>query len=155
MTLYSLKIKDNLKSWQVFSLIFSFGLVILYSLKFANLSSVEHIQKFITNIPLILNNFWIGHGLNFSGPASRVREVLIPESHFLQVLLNTGVLGFGLFIASYTNLINRFWNIKKDNAYILIALIVPMLFLHPLEDTTLSIALFSYLGFEATRRNKS
>ena len=155
LTFFTLKVKNNLKSWQIVSVLISFALIIIYSLKFANLSSIEHIQKFVTNIPIILNNFWIGHGLNFSGPASRLQEILIPESHFLQVLLNTGVIGFVMFSASYFNLIHRFWTLKKDNAYILIALFVPMLFLHPLEDSTLSIALFSYLGFEAAKLSKS
>lgn len=131
-------------------LIASFGalFLIIYSLKFANLSSNEHILKFLENLPLAKDHLFTGHGLNFAGPASRVGEVLIPESHFLQVLLNTGSIGFGLFLAAYINLIIRFWNTKYQNAYLLCALIIPMLFLHPLEDSSLSIALFAYLALE-------
>ena len=148
LTFFSLKFRNNIKKWQITFAAISFVLVILYSLNYANLSTQEHVVKFVENLPVILESFWFGHGLNFSGPASRVMQTLIPESHFLQVILNTGVIGFSLFVLSFSNLIKRFWEHKKDNAYILLSLFVPMLFLHPMEDSGLSIVLFAYLAFE-------
>jgi len=155
LSFYGLKFKKNQKKWQIAIALFIIFLVVIYSVKYANLSSNEHIVKFIENIPLVFDNFWIGHGLNFSGPASRATQILIPESHFLQVLLNTGIIGFTLFLLSYLDLIKRFWNRKKDNAYILLAILIPMLFLHPLEDSNLSIALFAYLALEDASLNRA
>ncbi|MBI95672.1 hypothetical protein CL656_00785 [bacterium] len=148
LSFYGLKFKKNLKKWQVALALLILLLLVVYSVKYANLSSNEHIVKFTENLPLVFDNLWFGHGLNFSGPASRVYQTLIPESHFLQVLLNTGLLGFTLFVLSYYDLVKRFWISKKDNAYLLLALLIPMLFLHPLEDSSLSIALFAYLALD-------
>ena len=131
--------------------------VLAYSFLFAFESSKEHFMKVFTNLDLILENLWFGNGLNFAGPASRLTQVpLVPESHFMQVILNTGLIGFGLFIKVFYDIYRRSRKFSKEASYLLLALLFPMLVLHPLEDTVLCVSVFSYLAlleFPKTSKN--
>jgi len=101
-------------------------------------SNMEHLAALKTGIENFLASPLIGQGVNFSGPGSRFgSETFIPESWILQVLNNLGIIGLGLFIGFGVEVYKKS---PKMIGYFLIALLVPLNVLHPLED-----AGFAYL----------
>jgi len=115
-------------------------------------STSEHILKWIEGFQAFKQHPWIGQGLASCGPAARrmMDFPLIPESWFLQVLINTGLIGFSLFVSLYSLICWKLWTIQKNTALalllVLLSLIVPMQVLHVFEDSSLSYSLFLLVG---------
>lgn len=108
---------------------------------------LEHVQKPLAALELVKERP-LGYGLAVAGPASyKVGADLIPESWFVQVAVNTGVIGLFLFVLILALLLQQFWKIEKFNRWKLVAglalvgVLVQNLFLHTLEDAGVYIVL--------------
>jgi len=124
-------------------------------------STSEHVSKWIEGFNAFKSHPWIGQGIASSGPAARrmMDFPLIPESWSLQVLINTGLIGFTLFISTYGVSCWNLWKIKKEFSLILLlillSLIVPMQVLHVFEDSSLTYSLFLLCGLYLGQTNGS
>lgn len=96
-----------------------------------------------------------GQGLGSAGPASyRTATPIIPESWYLQVGIELGFIGLGLFLAILIIMIKALFqkiseHHKKPHIYVLsgfLGVLAIALFLHTLEDSAVSLTLFSLLG---------
>lgn len=94
----------------------------------------------------------LGHGIGRAGPASTYTDDVqkigwIPESWYLQISLELGILGLLLFlIIMYLILYHSF----QKNIYIslsLLSILIMCVFLHSLEESATSLTLFTFLGF--------
>ncbi len=110
-------------------------------------------QKAITTI---VSEPW-GHGLGTAGPASfRAAQPLITESWYLQIGLELGVLGAGLFLIFFVT--NGFVLARIASplslalAATLAGLTATNVFLHAWADSTLGIVLFILMGLLANER---
>ncbi len=96
-------------------------------------SNAVHFIYMQKSVNTFLQNPW-GQGLGVAGPASfRVGVQFLPESWWLQVMINVGFFGFLLFLAAWLELLN--W--KKDQRLVwmlLIGLLIQNLFLHTFEE---------------------
>jgi len=138
ITYFTLEYSGGLKSmWELIwknkfktlglSLIVCTGL-----LAFRGGSNSEHLIAWMQGWSSFLDAPVFGHGLNFSGPASRFGGVeFIPESWFLQVANNLGVIGLGLF-AWFLQIVYK--NTPSKVSHFIVALCVPLALLHSLED---------------------
>ena len=96
-------------------------------------SNMEHLNALIQGIKGFFDSPIIGQGINFSGPASRFgSEVFIPESWFMQIANNLGLVGLILFLGFIKKMYLQSENHFK---YYIWAMFVPMNVLHPLEDS--------------------
>lgn len=101
-------------------------------------SNSEHLIALRTGLENFLQAPVLGQGVNFSGPGSRYGlETFIPESWLLQVLNNLGIIGLGLFLSFGYKVYKRS---PLNIQYFLLAMLIPLNVLHPLED-----AGFAYL----------
>ena len=101
-------------------------------LAFRGGSNSEHLIAWMQGWSSFLDAPVFGHGLNFSGPASRFGGVeFIPESWFLQVANNLGIIGLGLF-AWFLQMVYK--NTPSKVSHFIVALCVPLALLHSLED---------------------
>lgn len=112
-------------------------------------TNVEHfIRMWMAFKAFLLDPF--GSGLGVSGPASyKLGVSLIPESWFLQVLVNTGIFGFAVFLLIWLEAFRDIWKnffvkknvvpITKVAGFVLLALLVQNLFLHTLEDASVYV----------------
>jgi O-antigen ligase len=107
-------------------------------------------------IATIASEPW-GHGLGTAGPASfRAAQPFITESWYLQIGLELGVLGVGLFLAFFVT--NGFMLARLTSplslalASSIVGLLVTNLFLHAWADSTLGIMLFVLMGLLANER---
>lgn len=133
-----------LQRWKFFpSLVLAGALLGLLSLGFLpkiasqfdlSLSSVEHFVRMQAAWQSFLEHPW-GQGLATAGPASyKLGQDFIPESWFLQVLVNTGILGFALFFAIGLFLANRWKSAHSLFLPLLVGVLCQNLLLHTLED---------------------
>lgn len=100
-----------------------------------------------------------GHGLGTAGPASfRAVQPFITESWYLQIGLELGILGLGLFLAFFG--VELFALAKMATPFSLalaasvIGLMVTNVFLHAWADSTLGIMIFTLLGIMAYERTR-
>ncbi len=98
-----------------------------------------------------------GYGLGSAGPASFYSaKPLITENWYLQLAIETGILGLLLYLAYFTLLGREYYQMRSRKGIepiwpsaglaILIAVGVASMFLHAPADSTLSIIGFSLLG---------
>lgn len=93
-----------------------------------------------------------GYGLGFIGPASmKLGAPLLSENWFLQVLVNLGVVGLGLFLAIFWEVLRGLW--RRGGVGLLgfvavLGLLAQNFFLHTLEDSGVFVAmvLFACIG---------
>ena len=107
-------------------------------------SNFEHFESLKLGLANWIQAPILGHGLVFSGPASRFAEQgFIPESWILQVANNLGLLGLCLFALWYLNVYKR---MPKHLKFFLIALLIPLNLLHSFEDAGFSYAFAIIIG---------
>lgn len=99
-----------------------------------------------------------GHGLGTAGPASfKAAHPFITESWYLQIGLELGILGVGLFLvffgANIVTLIKLASPLSLALAASVVGLLVTNLFLHAWADSTLGIMVFTLMGLMANDRN--
>lgn len=98
----------------------------------------------------------LGLGLGSAGPASyRFANPIIPESWYLQVGVELGVVGLALFFGVLVTLAKKL--IRSKHIIVLssfLGVLTIALFLHTLEDSAVSITLFSLIGLNLERVNK-
>ena len=111
-------------------------------------STLEHWEKWKEGWAVFLEAPWFGQGVGIAGPTSwSLAEPLIVESHFLAVLINTGILGFGLFIILYGYIVHKFYQQKQfEMAALWIAMLIPLNLLHSYESLAISSLLFWLTG---------
>lgn len=115
-------------------------------------STSEHFTKWIDGVNALSESPIWGQGLAESGPAARAvySDPLITESWFLQVAVNSGILGLILFGWIYCWLMWKLYKSNKPEAKILlitlIAMIPPLQLLHAFEDSSTTYSLFLLLG---------
>lgn len=110
-------------------------------------STSEHLSAWLIGIDEIIRHP-LGQGLGSAGPASyRFGTPIIPESWYLQVGVELGLVGLAFFLTTL-GLIAKALIRKKH--FILLASFIGVLticfFLHTLEDSAVSITLFILLG---------
>lgn len=110
-------------------------------------------KKAITTIG---NEPW-GHGLGTAGPASfKAEHPFITESWYLQIGLEFGVLGVGLFLiffgANVIMLVKLASPLSLALAASVVGLMVTNLFLHAWADSTLGIMIFALMALMATEK---
>jgi len=116
-------------------------------LAFRSGSNLEHLLAWKAGFLSFLESPIWGHGVNFSGPASRfVGEGFIPESWFLQVANNLGLVGVGLFLMFMRELYNK---LPKSLAHFVVAMCIPLALLHSLEDAGFAYSFAICMGLTA------
>lgn len=130
------------RRWKISSAITA--MILFLILAFRPESNSEHLTAWKLGFVEFLNSPVLGHGVNFSGPASRFSDsVLIPESWFLQVADNLGLIGFGLFLAFGYQVYKKSPKVFQN---FLIAMCIPLALLHSLEDAGFAYSLAVILG---------
>lgn len=113
-------------------------------------SNSDRINLMQHGLELATKNPILGYGIAKSGPASNyIAKPIITENWFLQVAINYGLIGLGLFISIYfliTSSLLKQNNNYKVFAYLMIALLIPLNLLHYFEDSSFSYSLFFILG---------
>ncbi len=118
------------------------------------LSNSEHLSQWMQGLRVFINSPIYGFGLGTAGPASRLLAeiAVIPESWFLQLAIEGGIIAAGLFIAIYYELLKRLWKDIKGVGLVFIivlfALLIPSQLLHVFEDSSLTYSLFFLLGMK-------
>jgi len=102
-------------------------------------SSSEHLSKAIYGLQIYLQNPIFGQGLGFAGPASRfLGNELIVESHLISILINTGLVGFILFMGFYIQVLKAFYKENKHLFGFFLGLLIPLNLLHSFESFVVS-----------------
>lgn len=102
-------------------------------------SSSEHLSKAIYGLEIYLQNPIFGQGLGFAGPASRfLGNELIVESHLISILINTGLVGFILFMGFYIEVLKAFYKENKHLFGFFLGLLIPLNLLHSFESFVVS-----------------
>lgn len=111
-------------------------------------SNSERLQKMYEGVKIALQNPLIGQGVATAGPASRfIGHELITENWFLQVAINYGLVGLGLFISLYYSVTKALLKNRELMLGILfVALLIPLNLLHSFEDSSLAYTLFALSG---------
>ncbi len=106
-----------------------------------------------------------GQGLGSAGPASFFGGTpLITENWYLQIAIEIGLVGLGLYIAFIAMIASKMYISSQSNSSdsimsaflfaVICGLAISSLFLHTLADSTLSILLFGLLGIQKARVSK-
>ena len=134
------------KYWYIFtSVLFLVGFGVF---GFRNESNFEHLIAIKQGLINFLDAPILGQGVNFSGPGSRFGiKTFIPESWLLQVLNNLGIVGLGLFLSFGYRV---YKTSPRSLQYFLLALLVPLNVLHPLEDAGFAYALAIIVAINST-----
>ncbi|MDP2090000.1 MAG: O-antigen ligase family protein [Candidatus Gracilibacteria bacterium] len=127
----------------------------VHNIFFRTSSTTGHFDRMEIGIDRFLEKP-LGAGLAESGPAYRSiypdkqtkldEQYYIPESWFIQQLVEGGIIYFLLFIFILVNILNRLYTNSKSIFVGLIAILVMNIFLHIFEATYLSILLFIFVG---------
>lgn len=110
-----------------------------------------HSESFRAGIKEAAQHPW-GEGLGAAGPASfRGGQPFIPESYYLQVAIESGLLGLGLFLAAQVLLVARLANQGRGGlgpplVGALIGIGVINLFLHGWADSSTALAFWTCAG---------
>ncbi|HMT00790.1 MAG TPA: hypothetical protein PKC14_00530 [Candidatus Absconditabacterales bacterium] len=141
--------------------IFFFGLSALSYYKGG--SSWEHFSATLNGVQFVFAHVF-GYGLGFSGPAVHFGGKVLPENYYLQLLIDIGIVGFGLwiaFICSFFHTIKGLFSYmkKSENAHTIlwlsvmksflfggVALLVIGMFLHVFEDSMVNYLFFVPFG---------
>lgn len=113
-------------------------------------SNSGHVYLWMEGFDFWMDNFWFGNGLGSVGPASRYlsEDYLIPESWFLQVAGQFGVVGLVSFCLFYISMVYSLYKQKKYPVLIIwISLLIPLNLLHTFESASLVYALGIISGF--------
>ncbi len=111
-------------------------------------SSSLHFSKLWMGLKIFWQKPIWGHGLGFSGPSSWLLEQsLIVESHFVSLLVNTGLVGFSLFVIVYAMILHKLC-LKKEYALLAFwcGLLIPLNLLHSFESLSLTLLIFWVTG---------
>lgn len=115
-------------------------------------SDAAHAESLQTGLASLMSNP-LGQGLGSAGPASfRGESAVIPENHYLQIALETGVLGLLLFVAVQIALAARLWGVRllSKTAEPLLATLagiaVVNLFLHGWADSSTALTFWTLAG---------
>jgi len=117
-----------------------------------------HISAVQNGLGLVANNP-IGLGLGIAGPASfYAAHPVLTENWWLQIALETGILGALGVVAAFCLMIRR-WLLRKSLLdYVMVAslagLAVTNLFLHSFADSTLAITFFGLAGIIYARQEQ-
>jgi hypothetical protein len=135
----------------------------IHNVFFRDGSTSWHITRMITWVERFIEKP-LGSGLSTSGPAYRSvfpdkvslegDRYHIPESWFVQILVEWGFIYFWLFVFILLNILFDLY--KNNNKYILVMFIwilVMNLFLHIFEATYITILLFLFLALFYTGQN--
>lgn len=110
-------------------------------------STSEHLIKALNGIKIFLENPIFGHGLGFSGPASRfLGHELIVESHIISILINTGLIGFVLFSGFYVETLKLFYKNNRTLFAFWLGLLIPLNLLHSFESFVVSFLIMWISG---------
>jgi len=104
---------------------------------------------------------WLGE----AGPAYRsihpaletskeIEEYYIPESWFIQQLIEWGIIYFILFISILWIILRRLFQVSHIIFWLFIAILIMNIFLHVFEATYLSILLFIFIGLLYSRKDE-
>lgn len=121
-------------------------------------SSSLHVTLWMDGFRYWLDNFWLGGGIGSIGPSGRYigNEVLIPESWFLQVAGQYGIVGLGLFVGWYGLVLQ---NLKEKPKVFLglvwFGLLIPLNLLHSFESASLVYALGLLSGMVNQNESKT
>ena len=131
-------------------------------------SSVEHFAKMKEGLETMISHP-LGVGLGASGPAAQwslgVDVANVTESSYLQVGVETGILGFLLFIIAIIGIIKGLYHKIKEfeNGFSkgasfglflsLIALSICAAFLHSFTDSATTLTLFVLIGIIMSLNN--
>jgi O-antigen ligase len=116
------------------------------------MSSMEHLLKWQEGFMAFLQSPIIGQGVGTAGPASRMlaETALIPENWFLQVAVQYGLIGLGLFLGIYGWMLKKLFKSKDEIGMILFvvlaSMLVPAMLLHVFEDSVMSYTLMLLIG---------
>jgi O-antigen ligase/polysaccharide polymerase Wzy-like membrane protein len=115
-------------------------------------STTDHASATSMGLQLALHHP-LGLGLGSAGPASfHSSHILIPEDYYLQLAIETGLLGMALFVAAELLLGWQLWHIGNRSAVAppLVAALVGMgvvnLFLHGWADSSTALVFWSLAG---------
>ncbi len=116
-------------------------------------STSEHLSAWMLGVNEMIAHP-LGLGLGSAGPASyRTALPIIPESWYLQVGVELGPIGLALFIAILTTMAK---SLLQNRYFIplasLLGVLTICLFLHTLEDSAVSLTLFTLLGLALTKK---
>lgn len=131
----------------------SFGILILgiITIAFPEIllrmsSSSQHLVAMQEGITVLSKNAF-GLGLGTAGPASyHFGNPIIPENWYLQVAIESGILGLCIFVVFLLLLFKISYSKVPEISYSLLGLCVMALFLHTFEDSSTVITLFLILG---------
>ena len=136
----------------------------LHNVFFRDGSTSGHITRMVTWVNRFIEKP-LGSGLATSGPAYRniiewettleTDRYYIPESWFVQILVEWWFVYFSLFMAILFNISLNLY--KRNNKYILVMFIWVLImnfFLHVFEYTYITILLFLFLGLFYKQSNK-
>ena len=152
--------------WKIIGSSVLVGLVAVYIFAFDMIRAVvirvdsnsEHVRLWKEGLEFWLNSFWLGNGMGSVGPASRYFSTeLIPESWFLQVAGQYGLIGLMAFIGFYAVCTQELF--KKHIVFlglVWLALLVPLNLLHSFESASLvySLGLFTGLSLMVRQKNQ-
>ncbi|MCK9272652.1 O-antigen ligase family protein [Candidatus Gracilibacteria bacterium] len=116
-------------------------------------SSKGHSERMIIGVKEFVKKPF-GAGLASSGPAYRPthdttnidEKFFIPESWFIQQLVEGGIIGFLLFVFIMFSIFLKLYSFSIPITASFIAIMVMNLFLHTFEATYVAVALFAILG---------
>lgn len=125
-------------------------------------SDSQHITAIQNGLQAVTRQPW-GYGLGTAGPASfYTNKAMVTENWYLQIAIEIGLLGLGLYIAFFVILVIELYKasqLKNQYSYqskallaCLVGILVASLFLHSLTDSTLAIVLFLLLGINKGRQ---
>lgn len=94
----------------------------------------------------------LGLGLGSAGPASyRTLTPIIPESWYLQVGVELGFIGLALFIAVLVAIAKKLHTADPAILASFLGVLAIAFFLHTLEDSAVSLTLFTLIGLALTK----
>jgi len=169
-----LNIKKLLKKYKKYLLFISISIILLSSIFYINfqekinkifirnISSKWHYERMIIWIERFIEKpFW--NWLSKSGPwfrsTHKEKEIIenekfyIPESWFIQQLVEWWIIYFSLFIMIFCIILIRLYKENKIIFFTLISILVMNLFLHSFESTYISILLFIFIWITLSNKN--
>lgn len=123
-------------------------------------SSQGHYERSLDGVLYSLQNPW-GHGIGNAGPASarfnEDRIGWIPENWYLQISLEMGLIGLGIFIfILYQSFLVLKWNTlfySKALLLTLVALSIASFFLHAWEESAVCLTYWLLFGVVSSSKN--
>ncbi len=163
IVLILLNIQRRKRNWKIWAWIWIVGILGILALSILkDSSSLAHISAKLNGVTYVLEKPF-GYWLGSSGPAIHHNWSILPENYFMQILIDSGLIGFVLLILCYISIwqqIKKSLNHKEINNYIKalliwrIALLSIWMFLHVFEDSMVNYLFFVPLGLLVWYWNK-